>query len=423
MTLTLNKWLSLFTNKETKQDHFIKTFKIRYSNGTTSSLEEHLKKKPITKSILKILFHVFEQDRKRYLTNFYKKSLDVSSFSSKQKLPLCIHNDKYSQNKNIIRNTYYKEILHDTNTIQPNVRNYYDVVIDLYKHKIIDYKLITPSSLKLLEKGTNLSSILSAYYFRSSIMNPTIPYAITTLVESDKIKVFTPTLGWSSYAYGVLSNPNLYEYVGIDVLNKVCNNTRKLLTKNNIQNEIRCEPSENVAKDKTFLQKYKNHFDLIFFSPPYYELELYSGKLQSTNKYKTYTEWLEKYWTPTIKMCHHILGNQSLMCYIVSGYNYKGHYLNLSKDMNAISEKEGFDLIRSVNISSKNVKITKHRKLGERIYIFKKEGYSVSERVMKKINQLTKDCKTTQRKKRNRKNKTRKGKVKGIKPLFTDIFA
>lgn len=423
MTLTLNKWLSIFTNKETKQEHFIKIFKIRYSNGTTTSLEEHLKKKPITKSILKILYHVFEQDRKRYLTNFYKKSLDVSVFSSKQRLPVCIHNDKYIHHKNIIRNTYYKEILHDTNTIQPNVRNYYDVVVDLYQNKIIDYKLLTPSSLKLLEKGTNLSSILSAYYFRSSIMNPTIPYSITTFVESDKLKVFSPTLGWSSYAYGVLSNPKLDEYVGIDVLSKVCNNTRKLLNKYNIKNEIRCEPSENVAKDKTFLQKYKNHFDLIFFSPPYYELELYSGKLQSTYNYKTYTDWLEKYWRPTIQMCFHILGNQSLMCYIVSGYNYKGQYLNLSKDMNSISEKEGFKLIRSVNISSKNVKITKHRKLGERIYIFKKEGYQVSERVIRKINQLTKDCKTTQRKKRHRKNKTRKGKVKCIKPLFTDIFA
>ena len=422
MTLTLNKWLNLFTDKQTKQEGFTKTFKIRYSTGTIVSIEEHMKKKPLKKSILNTLYIVFEQDRKRYLTNFYKKSLDTSSFSPKQRLPLCIHNDKYSQNKNIIRNTYYKEILHDTNTIQPNIRNYYDVVIDLYKHKIIDYKLMTPSSLKLLEKGTNLSSILSAYYFRSSIMNPTIPYAMTTLVESDKIKVFSPTLGWSSYAYGVLSNSNLYEYVGIDVLSKVCNNTRKLLTKHNIKNEIRCEPSENVAKDKIFLQKYKNHFDLVFFSPPYYELELYSGKLQSTNKYKTYTEWLEKYWTPTIRMCHHILGNQSLMCYIVSGYNYKGQYMNLSKDMNSISEKEGFHLLRSVNISSKNVKITKHRKLGERIYIFKKKGYNISERIMRKMNQITKDCKKTQKKKRTSKNNTRKGKTKSIKSIFMDML-
>ena len=135
-------------------------------------------------------------------------------------------------------------------------------------------------------------------------MNPIIPYTLSMCMNY-KFKVFTPTLGWSSYLIGMLSNTNLEEYVGVDVIQKVCETTEQIA--NNIKNKIYCCPSETLYYNEPFMQKYTNYFDFIFFSPPYYELELYDGDLQSTTLYKTYEEWLEKYWNVTIKLCYALL--------------------------------------------------------------------------------------------------------------------
>jgi hypothetical protein len=234
-------------------------------------------------------------------------------------------------------------------------------------------------------------------------MNPTIPYSVTTICNTNKIKIFTPTLGWSSYAIGALSNPNLYEYVGIDVIPKVCRNTEQLLRKHNIKHNIICNPSEYIYQDTSFLKKYKHHFDLAFFSPPYYELELYEGKLQSTNQYKNYKEWLDKYLRPTIKLCHHVLASNSVMSYIVSGYKHKGKYINISKDMNNIMKQEGFTFKRSLHISTKNIKITKHKDLREKLYIFTKGNIKLPS-----IKLLTCDCKTKRKTKLNTKLNTKR---------------
>ena len=45
---------------------------------------------------------------------------------------------------------------------------------------------------------------------------------------------------------------------------------------------------------------------------PYFQLELYKGKNQSTNRYKDYNIWLEKYWRDTVKLCHHTIKKNSL---------------------------------------------------------------------------------------------------------------
>lgn len=405
MTLSLQSWIDMFNRPDIQYKNFVQKFKVKSYNGKITPLSDIIHKKSIKTSNIKMLYKIIEQDKIKYLTNFYNRSLDIKSMPPEESLPVCIQNDKHNVHKNSIRNMYYKEILQQTKTIQPNIRNYFDVIMDLFKYNVIDYKILTPSSIDLLEKGTSLSSILSAYYFRSSIMNPTIPYSITTICNTNKIKMFTPTLGWSSYALGALSNPALHEYVGIDVIPSVCRKTKTLLHKYNIKHEIVCKPSEYVYRDTSFLKKYKNHFDLIFFSPPYYELELYEGKMQSTNQYTEYQEWLENYWRPTIKLCHHVSSSKSIMCYIVSGYTYKGILFNLSKDMNNITKKEGFKLVRSLNISTKNVNITKHRHLEEKLYIFTKQCYDG-----KNINTLTRECSTKRNKKQIQKRSTKRKK-------------
>ena len=99
-------------------------------------------------------------------------------------------------------------------------------------------------------------------------------------------KIFTPTLGWSSYAYGFCECLDVEEYVGTDVISEVCDKTRQLCSQySQIKSKIFCQPSESLLTNKFVLNNYKNHFDVVFFSPPYFQLEMYEGEEQSTTNY------------------------------------------------------------------------------------------------------------------------------------------
>ena len=118
-----------------------------------------------------------------------------------------------------------------------------------------------------------------------------------------------------------------------------------------------------------FLKKYKNYFDAIFFSPPYYEYEIYEGGKQSTKNYKTYDEWLKKYWLPTIQLCRYVLKDDGRMCYIISKYKINNKIIDLPRDMNKIT-KIYFESGGKINIENSNVSITKHRDTGETAFFW-----------------------------------------------------
>ena len=160
--------------------------------------------------------------------------------------------------------------------------------------------------------------------------------------------------------------------MGVDVIPAVCKKTSDLLSSQypRLKYNIYCQPSESLLSNESFMTKYKNHFDVVFFSPPYYELELYPGKNQSTSVYKTYEEWLEGYWKRTIQLCFHVLQKGGKLCYILSeggGSNQS----NILKDMNAITT-EIFSYKTIIPMYNKNVHVTSkhHHETSEKIVIF-----------------------------------------------------
>ena len=362
MYLTLSKWLNLFKSKNISYNEFVDKLRIKKGNGDILLVKNT--DKNIPSNFFKILYDTLVKNKISYLTNIYNRSYKIDDYD----LSLCVSNNKFTDNKNIVRNLYYKEILLETDTSQPNLRPYLEVLIDLFKHHILDYKLLTPTGISMIQ-GNKLSSILSGFYFKASIMNPIVPYSLSKLYDYD-FKVLTPTLGWSSYLLGMINNDHLDTYVGIDVIKKVCDNTRKICKQNNTKCDIYCKPSEDLYHNTKFMNKYKSDIDFVFFSPPYYELELYKGGEQSTNRYKSYNEWLDKYWKTTMKLCYHCLKNNKFMMYIISGYNDKGTYINLERDMNKITKEVGFKYVRKLKMKGSNVGITTHRTVNELIFIF-----------------------------------------------------
>jgi len=356
-------------------DDFMDTYTVRIRNNVTP-LKDYALRKNISKKSLETLYnHIIERDK--YLTRFYNTSLLVNDNIHIKEAPMkngYMNNNKNINYKNVIRNIHYEDILENTYSGIENNPTFMKVLYDLYINRIIDYKILTPSAIHYIMNG-RIGSVFSSFYFRASIMNPYLVYSLNkSLLKGTK--VFTPTLGWSSYAYGFMECNEVIEYVGTDVIANVCSKTRTLL-KNNYNGKsfkIFQSPSENLMKNTGFRRKYNNYFDLVFFSPPYFKMEMYPGDKQSTTNYNNYDVWLKKYWEKTIQLCLHVLEPGGKLCYILSGYgnkNTKNSY-NLIDDMNRITEKY-FTLINTLPLYNKNVHVTQHRETAEKIIVFYKE--------------------------------------------------
>lgn len=371
--LSLTTFLSLFDNKKPiDYNHFVRNAKVRI-NKRIVSLKEYCMKKNINPQDIKLLFENI-QNRNLYLTRFYNKSLRTPNSLMITEDPMKrreMNNDKNVIHKNIVRNMFYKEILKLTQSGMENNPTFMNVLHDLYIENIIDYKLLTPSALHYIRDG-RIGSVFSSYYFRASILNPYLIYSLNHRIFHCK-RIFTPTLGWGSYFYG-FSQTDITDYVGVDVIHSVCNGVNTFTRAfPQINSEIICKPSENLLKDRQFMKYYSGFFDLVFFSPPYYKLELYPGNEQSTNNYTNYNDWLLNYWEKTIQLCKHVLEPSGKMCYIISDYgsDNTGEKYNLIHDMNTISKKY-FSYKEMLPMYNKNVHVTTHRETNEKIFIFEK---------------------------------------------------
>ena len=373
--ITIDDFLQIFQSSPADNmnlDDFIDKYKVVTGNKE-HKLKDYMKGKAINREHLQLILENI-QNRQKYLKRFYNMSLRVNKKNDTIHNNITAMNSIFDNNKgviykNLIRNLHFWDILQNTKSGFENTPTYMNIIMDLYKNNKIDYKILTPSALHYIKNG-RIGSVFSSFYFRASILNPYLIYSLNVNVLKGT-KIFTPTLGWSSYAKGFIESPDVIEYVGTDVIPDVCKKTKQLLENSEIKSDIYCKPSEDLYESKTFLKKYRQHFDVVFFSPPYYRLELYQSDNQSTTRYKDYQDWLTKYWEKTIKLCHHVLENGGKMCYILSDYGSKStsQKFDLVNDMNDISKKY-FQLTSIQTMQNKNVHSTKHRETGEQIIIF-----------------------------------------------------
>ena len=333
---SLLQFLRLFeTAKDPSLTQFIKDAKVRTVYKLTP-LKTYMEQRHISETDIRLL-HNHIINRNEYLTRFFHTSLEVDSLhiSEPPMIKTKLDNNTHVKYKNVIRSMHMRNILQNTKSgfHSPSFLN---VLFELYKKNIIDFQLLNPSATNYIREG-RIGSVFSFLYFRASIMNPYLVYSLNHNVFKGE-RIFTPTLGWTSYAYGFAECPLVKEYVGVDVIDDVCSKTEAFMKAYPaIDTRIYCTPSENLLQNRQFLTTYREHFDTVFFSPPYYELELYPGKSQSTTVYKTYEEWLQGYWLRTVRLCHHVLQKGGTMCYILSEIGGKDER-HIMQDMNKITK-------------------------------------------------------------------------------------
>lgn len=370
MHLTLFSFLRLFSHETPPFPQWLKQTQVQ-SGSKRTPLKTYQESRKIPLEYLKRLYdHILNRDD--YLQRFYETSLNYNDLKITDKPMPKTHLDNNTKvkYKNVIRHLHFRNILQKTKSGLHGLPSFLDVLIDLYTRNIIDYKILTPSALHYLETR-RIGSVFSSFYFRASIMNPYLVFSLNQSVLHGT-RIFTPTLGWSSYAYGFAECPQVQEYLGVDVIPDVCTKTTAFLAKYpHIKSHIFCQPSESLLDNKSFMTKYQNHFDVVFFSPPYYELELYPGKNQSTSTYKTYEEWLQGYWYKTLQLCYHVFQPNGKMCYILSSGG-GSQSVDILKDMNAITSGL-FHKQTILPMYNKNVHVTTHRETAEKIMLYIKK--------------------------------------------------
>lgn len=207
----------------------------------------------------------------------------------------------------------------------------------------------------------NIWAIIRGVTDSASLFNPHLAGWIIQNIYKGK-KLLTPVMGWSAYMIGFL-NTDWNEYVGIDVIPEVITNSQKIWDYRQSLNssdilfsgdekklKLFCTASEQMDSKHNFSENYKNYFDGIFFSPPYFDLEKYEyhkgleNTQQSIANFETYESWLSGYWEPTVAMCSRVMNITGNFGFVISDYKDKKIGLRtISNDMHQICLKY-FDL-------------------------------------------------------------------------------
>lgn len=183
---------------------------------------------------------------------------------------------------------------------------------------------------------------------RASIFNPvTYREILRTLFKGETL--FSPVMGWNSYQIAFY-NSSFKKFISTDVIPGVFDNGNLLHReyenyKNNSLFEIEDKsvdlylcPSEQLEQRYDFVNRYQNSVDAVFFSPPYFDLEIYPGDEQSYTNYPNYRTWLEEYWRKTVILCEKVMRPGAKFGFVISNYrNKRQEDVTISQDMKNIA--------------------------------------------------------------------------------------
>ena len=326
--------------------------------------------------ILELLYDVTITNRKNTLYEWFMDHINILEVDKYLKFGLetdkskmlktddnfTIINGKHKNNINrFIKNIYPFEIY---NTAKIYREPTFVILNKWFNDLNFLHLLVGPMFLKALSRPNkkrvdwhDIWAIVRGVTDSASIFNPHLAGWIIQNIYKGK-KLLTPVMGWSAYMIGFL-NTDWEEYVGIDVIPEVIENSNEIWNYRQSLNpsnflfgddtkklKLFCTPSEQMDKEHNFSNKYKNYFDGIFFSPPYFDLEKYEyhkgleNTQQSIANFENYEDWLKGYWEPTVAMCSRVMNEYGNFGFVISNFKDKKVGLRtISEDMHQICLK------------------------------------------------------------------------------------
>ena len=343
-------------------------------------------------------WEVFVESPEQFLKNWYDAHINQTSRQyisgitncEDPKKPGIIDGSKKVEYGRIVKNLFWEDLYSTYTTNSLGMPTTFEVLKKCVEQPFIFRIWKTPSSRKFVAKGkqsnSRLFNILRGTSSKASIFNPnTAGYIIGKILNSERL--LTPCLGWGSYILGSFMS-DVKHYVGIDVIPSVVDKCQKLCEEdasNPFNSDVMkfnfyCCPSEQIDKRHNFIETYKEYFDSVFFSPPYFDLEVYEGGEQSIESFPNYQDWLIGYWEETVKICHDVLEKDGTFSFvIVPQYQSKNETIFIGTDLSDIAKKYFTEIeVKQIHWKTQTTlapaKAGKQKELGnyENLYLFKK---------------------------------------------------
>jgi hypothetical protein len=196
--------------------------------------------------------------------------------------------------------------------------------------------------------------------------------------------IFDFSCGFGGRMLGALTSKNKYKYRGFEP----CTETYTYLTQQaqyidkygfNGSESNRCEIVQQ-GSELELPEHWKGTCDFAFSSPPYFDLEQYSGEdTQCYVQYPDLDSWFEGYVRPTIKNIHTALKDGCNYAVNIADFKLGSNMIEFVDKWLALSEEEGFEpvevikmkLQRRVGAGHKDDDGT-HKEKKEGIFVFKK---------------------------------------------------
>lgn len=120
-------------------------------------------------------------------------------------------------------------------------------------------------------------------------------------INMKDMRVLDPSSGWGDRLIAFVSM-NVKEYIGFDPNPKLQKGYNKII--NTITKFTKSKNNYTVNKKGFEYCKYDNYFDIVFTSPPYFDVEEYvNDKNQSIKKYNNFEKWKNVFFKKYIENC------------------------------------------------------------------------------------------------------------------------
>lgn len=177
------------------------------------------------------------------------------------------------------------------------------------------------------------------------------------------IKILDPSAGWGDRMIAAIAcGDSVAEYHGYDPNPILASRYQKIIDR--LDTSKKCSyttaPFE-LAKIP------KGYYDLAMTSPPFFELEVYSShEDQSIEQYKTYPEWLKKFYIPyLLNMRYGVRPGGTIIIY-VSDYTSKGKQYHLQEETVNIMTRRA----NGVTLRTTGWLKTKQNDIGRPFFVF-----------------------------------------------------
>ena len=255
-------------------------------------------------------------------------------------------------------------------------------------------KVLTEVNENTLRMATTLRKYIASQF------KPSIAKAFYDYFRS--VNVLDFSAGWGDRLAGFYCGETTKSFVGIDPNSTNHPNYKRQVEfykkhqtffEEQKQVELICSPAEDVD-----YSKYENYFDMIFTSPPYFDVEKYSDEdTQSYKRYTTIDSWNENFLHKTIGKLIPTLKKDGILAVNIADVYHESvkGYVDITNSMNDFIKSQGLkyegcigmEMTKRFNSAGagkavsdyyadnlkEKAKITENMAFGEPIWIWKKK--------------------------------------------------